>query len=145
MATTGTNARPRAPTPTCTRRTTGVRTVSATAMLPFLFHGTDPSRRFAVFANRSSGFGIGMTALDDVFRVHAHTHQYAMRNGPRRHGMDCLITDPPSIELRDRHLALPFGETYRMEWAVYILANSSCTDYFCVRECLISGRVYPPR
>ena len=46
------------------------------------------SGRPDVFANRTTGFAIGLTALDDVFRVHAQTHQSAMRAGPRLPSMD---------------------------------------------------------
>jgi hypothetical protein len=67
-----------------------------------------------VFANRSSGdFAVGLTALDDVFRVHAQTHNYAMRTGPRMAymGMACAVTEPPTIELSDPMLALRKGDS----------------------------------
>jgi hypothetical protein len=85
-----------------------------------------------VFANTSSGkFAVGMVALDDVFRVHAQTHQRAMRVGPRMAsmGMSCEVTSPPSIELADPMLALlRNGDSYRQEWAIYPLTNA--TDYY---------------
>ena len=67
-----------------------------------------------VFANRSSSassgavaFGVGLVALDDVFRVHAQTTQMAMRTGPRMEGlMKCSVSSPPSIELADPTLGL---------------------------------------
>ena len=87
-----------------------------------------------VFANRS-GFAIGLTALDDVFRVHAQTHQRAMKTGPRMGymGMACDVSEPPSIELADPMLALRNGgDSHTLSWAIYPLTGggSNATDYF---------------
>jgi hypothetical protein len=76
-----------------------------------------------VFANRSTGgsaFGVGLVALDDVFRVHAQTLQMAMAVGPRMTGMRCNVSDPPMIELADPTLAMRrTGDAYVQEWAIY--------------------------
>ena len=63
-----------------------------------------------VFANRS-GFGIGLTPLDDVFRVHCQTHQAAMATAPRMGytGMKCPVTDPPTISIADPSFAMLDG------------------------------------
>ena len=63
--------------------------------------------------------------------------------------MDCAVTSPPSIELRDPHLALlraasaadtgllgeggggGGGDTYTAEWAAYVFEAPGCTDYYC--------------
>jgi hypothetical protein len=113
-----------------------------------------------VFVNLTRGVAVGLTALDDVFRVHAQTHQYAMRAAPRFAGrMDCAVSSPPSIELRDPHLALRAkgGDSYTAEWAAYIFeptmpvasgssdgsssggsgggsgdsGTAACSDYYC--------------
>ena len=98
-----------------------------------------------VFANRS-GFGIGLTALDDVFRVHAQTHQMAMATGPRMKGMDCAVSDPPTISLADPSFGMrDKDDVYTLEWAVYPFIatvagdehvppaepGADCTDYYC--------------
>ena len=96
-----------------------------------------------VFANRSRGaaaaerlaneqpFAIGLTALDDVFRVHATTRQAAR---PRRRdldmAMDCAVSSPPSIQLQDRHFILRYGHSHTMEWAIYPFTGN-CTDFYC--------------
>ena len=73
-----------------------------------------------VFANTSSGFGIGLTALDDVFRVQAQTLQAAMKSAPRMPTMGCEVTDPPTIRLSDPSFGMrASGDEYTMEWAVY--------------------------
>eukprot|EP01052_Picozoa_sp_SAG31_P029018 SAG31_NODE_2850_length_4998_cov_3.096346_4_plen_827_part_00 len=94
-----------------------------------------------VFANRStssSSFGIGLVALDDVFRVHAQTLQMAMATGPRMQNMHCAVSDPPAIELSDPNLGLrKAGDSYVAEWAIYPLVGGpggtyhNCTDYYC--------------
>lgn len=86
-----------------------------------------------VFVNLTSGVGLGLTALDDVFRVHAQTHQYAKRAVPRfASRMNCEVSSPPSIELRDPHLTLlAAADTYTAEWAAYVFERPSCTDYYC--------------
>ena len=99
-----------------------------------------------VFANRSTGgssFGVGLAALDDVFRVHAQTLQTAMQSGPRMGGtMHCPVTSPPAIELSDPNLGLcKSRDTYTMEWVVYAFTGAAdgesesqpegCTDFFC--------------
>jgi len=73
-----------------------------------------------VFANASTGFGIGLTALDDVFRVQAQTLQAAMKSAPRMPTMGCEVTDPPTIRLSDPSFGMrASGDEYTMEWAVY--------------------------
>jgi hypothetical protein len=63
-----------------------------------------------VFANRSATsapFGVGLVALDDVFRVHAQATQMAMRTGPRMEGlMKCSVGSPPFVELADPTLGM---------------------------------------
>ena len=86
-----------------------------------------------IFANRS-GFGIGMVAVDDVFRVHAQTKQFAKtKAAPWETGSgSCDVTDPPTIVLSDPFFAVAGGgASYTMEWAVYPLTRDNCTDYFC--------------
>jgi hypothetical protein len=92
-----------------------------------------------VFANRS-GFGIGLTALDDVFRVHAQTHQTAKAAAPRMEKMmNCPVSDPPAISLADLSFGIKSsGDEYTLEWAIYPFVDteddeeaSSCTDYYC--------------
>jgi hypothetical protein len=61
--------------------------------------------------------GVGLLALDDVFRVHAET---ANRAGPvDAYTAHCARSEPPAIELADPHLGLPAGEAATLEWAVY--------------------------
>ena len=100
-----------------------------------------------VFANRSSGFAVGLTALDDVFRVQAQTQQHAMKTGPRMAymGMACEVSNPPSISLEDPMLALrKGGDSYTMEWAIYPMTGNA-TDYYSFvnsqRECRFSFSV----
>ena len=90
-----------------------------------------------VFANRS-GFGIGLTALDDVFRVHAQTHQTAKAAAPRMASMNCSVSDPPAISLADPSFGIKSaGDEYTLEWAIYPFVGNSasptgnCTDYYC--------------
>ena len=83
-----------------------------------------------VFANRS-GFGIGLTALDDVFRVHAQTHQTAMATGPRMQymGMDCPVSDPPAISLAEPSFGMAStGDEYTLEWAIYPFVSASAAE-----------------
>ena len=95
-----------------------------------------------VFANRSTSgatFGVGLVALDDVFRVHAQATQMAMKTSPRMEGlMKCSVSSPPSIELADPMLGLRrSGDSYVQEWAVYPFftpdsdRSGGCTDYYC--------------
>lgn len=90
-----------------------------------------------VFANRS-GFGIGLTALDDVFRVHAQTHQTAKAAAPRMEGMSCPVSDPPAISLADPSFGMTSADDeYTLEWAIYPFVDDTaattdgCTDYYC--------------
>ena len=74
-----------------------------------------------VFANRSTSgaaFGVGLVALDDVFRVHAQATQMAMETGPRMGGiMKCNVSEPPLIELADPTLGLRRSrDSYVQEW-----------------------------
>jgi hypothetical protein len=103
-----------------------------------------------VFANRTASasggaFGIGLVALDNVFRVHAQTLQTAMATGPRMAAlnMSCSVSSPPAIQLSDPMLALRAkADHYTMEWALYAFrphapdtkgadAGNSCTDFYC--------------
>jgi hypothetical protein len=90
-----------------------------------------------VFANRS-GFGIGLTALDDVFRVHAQTHQTAKAAAPRMASMNCPVSNPPAISLADPSFGIKSADDeYTLEWAIYPFVDNSasstgnCTDYYC--------------
>ena len=107
-----------------------------------------------VFANRTAGasggaFGLGLVALDDVFRVHAQTLQSAMATGPRMaaKNMSCSVSSPPAIQLGEPMLGLQeSADEYTMEWAVYAFRHSpdttttttaadasgrGCTDFYC--------------
>ena len=79
-----------------------------------------------------------MTALDDVFRVHAQTHQTAKAAAPRMKTMNCPVSDPPAISLADPSFGMKStGDEYTLEWAIYPFVDNSvrsignCTDYYC--------------
>eukprot|EP01052_Picozoa_sp_SAG31_P013221 SAG31_NODE_791_length_12069_cov_22.664411_4_plen_1018_part_00 len=95
--------------------------------------------------------GAGLVPLDDVFETHSYANNSAFRinklpvqsdppasrakaNVCGNHGAAvpciCPISDPPSISVVDPYLALPPGEVYTQEWAVYPMPES-CADYFC--------------
>ena len=72
--------------------------------------------------------GLGMIALDDVFRVHSETGNFATT--------PCNITAPfarpwaPAIQLADPHFGLAGGTSHTQEWAVVAL-DSNCSNYYC--------------
>ena len=86
-----------------------------------------------VFMRASSGAGIGMVALDDVFRVHAQAKNYAWNSPLRSPHSDptgrthCYISGTdPSIQLLDPHFGIAAGSSYTLEWALYpMIAPSS--------------------
>eukprot|EP01052_Picozoa_sp_SAG31_P033613 SAG31_NODE_3822_length_3852_cov_2.137490_3_plen_467_part_00 len=90
-----------------------------------------------VFVNTTTGIGIGLTALDDVFRAHAMSSNYvgSFGSNPRPSLWDmpkqpCARSEPPSVELADPHFALAAGDSYTMEWAA-LPVDRSCSDYWC--------------
>ena len=85
-----------------------------------------------MFANASlhgAGFGVGITALDDVFRVQAESQNRASPGNPRM-PQTCVVDAVPSVVLRDPHFALAARASYTVEWALYPLAQPGVTDYY---------------
>ena len=84
--------------------------------------------RADIFANSTLGhgndFALGMTAVDDVFRVHAQVVQRATK-GLSRTLMTCAVTAVPSIELKDPFFALGARQSYTLETAVYVLTDAA--------------------
>ena len=74
--------------------------------------------------------GLGLVALDDVFRVHAQCSNLAVPQLNPRVSANCVTTSPPSIRLSDPNLALPSLDEHTHEWAVYPF-DSRCSDWFC--------------
>ena len=68
------------------------------------------------------GAGLGLVAIDDVFRVHASTTNNAMRGAA-----GCEVTSDPSITLADPNFGIPAGTSYTLEWAVYVQPAAACT------------------
>lgn len=99
---------------------------------PHRMNGASPH----VFFNATSalpGFGklstgVGLVALDDVFRVHAETRNYAVKQLNPRVPSNCEVTSPPSIRLSDPILALAVGTSQTHEWAIY--PSKTATDFF---------------
>ena len=83
-----------------------------------------------IWLNTSEGTGLGLVALDDVFRVHAQQRQFALASLNPRVDMNCPVHTPPSIRLSDPFLGLAAGSEYTLEWAVYPF-GSNCSDWFC--------------
>ena len=90
-----------------------------------------------VFVNSTSGDGVGLTALDDVFRAHAMAQNFigTFGSSPRPSTWDeppqpCPRSDPPSVLLTDPHLALAPGVPYTMQWAA-LPSDAECSDYWC--------------
>jgi hypothetical protein len=89
-----------------------------------------------IFANMThagtgAGFALGMTPLDDVFRVHAQTRQRAMRRYPWLNPtqMNCAVSPHPTIEVFDPVFAMAPHSEHTMELALYPFTE--CTDYYC--------------
>jgi hypothetical protein len=90
-------------------------------------HSSSPSSLSSSAATASGS--LGMVALDDVFRTHAETRNYAVPQlNPRVHS-NCAVSSPPSIQLSDPILALGVGTSHTHEWALY--PSDNCTDFFC--------------
>lgn len=90
-----------------------------------------------VFVNSSVGIGVGLTALDDVYRAHAMAQNFigTFGSSPRPSTWDeppqpCPRSDPPSVSLADPHLALAPGVPYTMRWAA-LPSDAECSDYWC--------------
>ena len=81
------------------------------------------------------GAGLGLVALDDIFRVHAECRNFAVRQLNPRVPASCPVASPPAVRLADPRFALPAGESHTLEWAVYLF-NSSCNDFFCLVNAL---------
>ena len=91
-----------------------------------------------IFLNATSAAAasasLGLAALDDIFRVHAETRNFAVKQlNPRVPG-NCAVSSPPSIRLSDPVLALAAGASQTHEWAIY--PSSNCTDFFCLVNAL---------
>jgi hypothetical protein len=74
--------------------------------------------------------GLGMVALDDVFRVHAECRNFAVPRLNPRVNSSCAVASPPAVRLSDPRFALPAGESHTLEWALYPF-NDTCDDFFC--------------
>eukprot|EP01052_Picozoa_sp_SAG31_P043358 SAG31_NODE_7197_length_1759_cov_1.663253_2_plen_251_part_01 len=95
-----------------------------------------------VFATDGSN-GVGLVPLDDVFETHAHTYQRAVQRFSSKQPQhykgetfpDCLVTDPPELEIADPMLGLRAGGQYTQEFAIYSLIGlqpgCEVNDYFC--------------
>jgi hypothetical protein len=83
-----------------------------------------------VWMNTTSGGGVALVALDDVFRVHGECWQSAVTSLNPRVTMSCSVSDPPSIRLSDPRLALSPGQTHAMEWAIFPQGDN-CSSYWC--------------
>jgi hypothetical protein len=68
----------------------------------------------ATFGGSGSTMGVGLAALDDVFRVHAKASNAALAGSA-----GCTVSSPPSISLADPSFGLAGGGSYTMQWAVY--------------------------
>lgn len=91
---------------------------------PHIFFNATSSSSASVTAAAS----LGLVALDDVFRVHAETRNFAVEQLNPRAPSNCEVSSPPSIRLSDPILALAAGSSQTHEWAVYPSRNA--TDFF---------------
>ena len=83
-----------------------------------------------IWLNTTTGAGLGMVALDDVFRVHAQQRQFAAASLNPRVKMSCPVNDPPSIRLSDPFFGLAPAASHTLEWAVYPFGAVS---FLCLR------------
>lgn len=99
--------------------------------------GNDDRRLHGVdtIAVGDGGAGLGLVALDDIFRVHAECRNFAVRQLNPRVPASCPVASPPAVRLADPRFALPAGESHTLEWAVYLF-NASCNDFFCLVNAL---------
>ena len=79
-------------------------------------------------ASVSTAASLGLVALDDVFRVHTETRNFAIRQLNPRAPSNCEVSSPPSIQLMDPILALAARTSQTHEWAIY--PSSAATDFF---------------
>ena len=86
----------------------------------------------SVHAATADGKGVALLALDDVLEQQGYLWQQALPRYPRmpKATPSCPVSDPPTVGLTDSNFALAPGDSYQMEWAVYLLYGS-CTDYYC--------------
>ena len=89
---------------------------------PHIFFNATSSASVAAAAS------LGLVALDDVFRVHTETRNFAVRQLNPRAPSNCEVSSPPSIRLMDPILALAAGTSQTHEWAIY--PSSGATDFF---------------
>ena len=92
-------------------------------------NGASPHIFLNATSSTKAAVSLGLVALDDVFRVHAETHNFAVKQLNPRVPSNCEVSSPPSIRLSDPILALAAGTSQTHEWAVY--PSSNCTDFFC--------------
>jgi hypothetical protein len=83
-----------------------------------------------IWMNTTDGAALGMSPLDDVFRVHAASHNFAKESLNPRVAMSCPVTSPPSIRLSDPYLGLAPNTTHTLEWAIYPQSRN-CSNFFC--------------
>jgi hypothetical protein len=98
-------------------------------------HRTNGASPHIFFNTTSSGSvsattaaSLGLVALDDIFRVHAETRNFAVEQLNPRAPSNCEVSSPPSIRLSDPILALAAGSSQTHEWAIYPSRNA--TDFF---------------
>ena len=63
--------------------------------------------------------GVGLLPLDDVSEIQGYANQTAFAQLPRAPGT-CPVTSPPRIGLHNRAFALAAGDSYVLEFALYI-------------------------
>ena len=85
-----------------------------------------------LWARESAGVSMGVTPLDDVFRVHAVASNLALARNPAAPASapTCAVADPPTLLLEEPHFAIRPGSVSTMEWALYP-GGPACTDFLC--------------
>lgn len=78
----------------------------------------------SVVAAAFDGGGVGIMALDDVFRAHAYIEQRAIAGTIPGHAPCAVSLDAPAFDVVDPYLALGADQTYTAEWAVYSLESA---------------------